>query len=390
MKELNQQRVLQVIKEGGPVSRSDIAEITGLTPATVSNVVKILMERGLVSETRLGESSGGRKPVLLELNPAGAYVIGMEWGIASLRAVLLDLNGKVVKSKSRKVESFEPDYFIKSSYEIIDGFAEYLSSARNRLYGLGIGIHGLINPLKGTIMYAPHFKWENIRIRSILQEELDLNIMLDNDVRMMALAEKGAGRDNFVFINTGPGIGSAIVVNGNLLYGKDYSAGEFGHMPIVEKGVLCSCGNHGCLEALVSLNRLTAEYRKSDEEEFHKDKSSVIDIKKEWEEMVKAAVKGETEANLIIEKAAGYLGRGIAGLVNLLNPEAVIIGGDFLLAQELIFPLLRKHVIKNSLNLPARGLHIIPTAFGEMAGAIGAGTRILQDILKLRIKGEKE
>lgn len=382
MKKINQQNILELISDRGPISRVEIAEVTGLTPATVSNIVKGLLERKLVRETQLGESRGGRKPILLELNPSGAYVIGLEWGIAEIKAVLLNLKKKVVKSSSKPVKEFTPEHFIRITTSIVADYLNYLKDDRDKLSGIGVGIHGLVNPAAGMSMYAPHFKWENIRIRELLQREIKLPILLDNDVRMMALAEKWAGRDNFIFINTGPGIGSAIVINGSLLYGRDYSAGEFGHMTIVENGELCSCGNYGCLEALVSLNRLVREYNNALQKEV-----SLQEVKEEWQRLTRATREGEEEANNIIEKAGQYLGRGIANLVNLLNPEAVVIGGDFLMAREVILPVIKKQVFKNTLKLPGKGLEIVPTNFGELVGAIGAGTKVLQEIFKLK-KGE--
>ncbi len=382
MKKINQQTILEVINEKSPISRAEIAEVIGLTPATVSNIVKVLLERGLVRETHLGESRGGRKPILLELNPTGAYVIGLEWGIAEIKAVLLNLNKKVIKTSKKQVKELGPEHFIKITKQIVKEFRNYLKANHDKIFGIGIGIHGLVNPVKGISMYAPHFKWEDVRVKDLLQREIKTLIMLDNDVRMMALAEKWAGRDNFVFINTGPGIGSAIVINGNLFYGRDYSAGEFGHMTIVDDKALCSCGNYGCIEALISLNKMIGEYNDS-----LKSCSSLHRIKKEWKLLIDAARAGEARAYAIIEKAGCYFGKGIANLVNLLNPEIVIVGGDFLTARDLMFPVIKEQFSKNSLKVSGKGLDIIPTTFGEMVGAIGAGTRVLQEIFMLT-KGE--
>ncbi|ACL70814.1 ROK family transcriptional regulator [Halothermothrix orenii] len=383
MKKINQQTILELINNKGPISRAEIAEITGLTPATVSNIVKDLLKMDLVRETRQGESRGGRKPILLEVNPEGAYVIGLEWGIGEIKAVLLNLNKKVIKTIKKQVDSFKPEWFLKTTVTIFEEVTGYVENP-DKVFGLGIGIHGLVDPDEGVSLYAPHFGWENIKIGKLLKQELQIPIMLDNDVRMMALAEKWEGRDNFIFINTGPGIGSAIVIKGELLYGRDFGAGEFGHMTIVEDGALCSCGNRGCIEALVSVNNLVREYNDSLPEHI-----SFHDIKREWNLLIDLAREEKSRAYSIIEKAGVYLGKGIGNVVNLLNPEAVVIGGDFLLARDLIFPVIKEQVLETALKVPSRDLEITGTAFGEKVGAIGAGTRVLQEIFKLKKEEDK-
>jgi len=375
MKRLNQQGILELIHKNTTISRARIAEKTGLSPATVSNIVKGLLNMKLVKETSKGESRGGRKPVLLQLNPSGAYFIGIEWGISLIKGVILNLKKKVVAEKELTISSYKPDAFITRTVEIIDFFSQQ-DIDRDRIYGLGIGLHGLVNPERGVSVFAPHFKWEDIPIKMYLKKNITLPVFLDNDVRMMALAEKWKGRDNFVFINTGPGIGAAIVFNGNLHTGRDWSAGEFGHMKIIENGPLCSCGNHGCLESLISVQRLVSQYSPANYSGL------IQNLKPEWDNMIKNARNGEQKAREILENAACYLGTGIANIVNLLNPESIIIGGFFLDAEEFIFPVLKEQVKKKALRVPGNKVVIQSTGFGDKVGAIGAATFVLQELFK--------
>ena len=280
MRKMNQQMILEIIHREVSISRAKIAEMTGLTPATVSNIVRGFMEMNLVKETRRGESSGGRRPILLELNPTGAYIIGLEWGIAEVKAVMLDLKSQIIKTESIEVTESSPEYFINTTVETIAAFSKAVTRPE-RIFGVGIGMHGLVDPERGVSLYAPHFGWEDIPFKERLSERLNLPVFLDNDVRAMAMAEKWSGYgeriDDFIFINTGVGIGSGIVLNKELYYGRDWSAGEFGHMTIVENGHLCSCGNHGCLEALISLSRLVSEYNPALSSE-----TSYQRLKEEW------------------------------------------------------------------------------------------------------------
>lgn len=381
MKKINQQEILKLIHNKGPISRSEIAEITGLVPATVSNIVKEFIHMNLVKEAARGVSNGGRKPILLEINPLGAYVMGLEWGISEIKGVLLNLNSETVMSKCVEVNNFEPENFVQATEEMINEFFSHLSNAQ-KVLGIGIGLHGLVDVKEGISLYAPHFHWENINIKQILSERLDLPIFLDNDVRVMAMGEKWSGPnreiENFIFINSGLGIGSAIVIKNELLYGRDSAAGEFGHMTIVEDGPVCSCGNNGCLESLVSINRLVSEY-----DPAYSSIKSYYNLQRKWEEMVEKAHSGDQKALQIINNAGEYLGTGISNLVNLINPQAIVIGGELIKARDIILPTIREQVKRQSLKIPGDHLQIMTATFGENSGPFGAATMVLQKLMKL-------
>lgn len=381
MRKMNQQMILEIIHKEAPISRAKIAEVTGLTPATVSNIVKGFIEMNLVKETRRGESSGGRRPILLELNPTGAYIIGLEWGIAEVKGVMLDLNSQVIKTKNIEVTESSPEYFIDTTVEIVTAFCESVAKPE-RIFGVGIGMHGLVDPEKGISLYAPHFGWEDIPFKVRLSERLNLPVFVDNDVRAMAMAEKWSGYseriDDFIFINTGIGIGAGIVLNQELYYGKDWSAGEFGHMTIVDNGHLCSCGNYGCLEALISLSRLVSEYNPALSSE-----TSYWQLKEEWKNLISTAQQNEGKAREILLNAAKHLGTGIANLVNLFNPQAIIIGGDFISAKDLLFPVVMEQVKKKTLKVPGKNLKIVGASFEGRVGAIGAAILVLQELFRI-------
>lgn len=374
MKKMNQQIILKLIYDKKAISRAEIAEIIGLSPATVTNIVKELFELELLRESSRGESRGGRKPVMLELNPVGAYFIGLEWGIAKVRGVLMDLNKKIVSSGEEQVDSHKLDSFLELSSRIINKFYND-SPKKDKIYGLGVGIHGMVDPERGYSLFAPHFKWRDLPLKDKLEERFNLPVLIDNDVRVMALAEKWNGRDNFVFINTGSGIGAAIVLNGRLHYGRDYSAGEFGHMSIVKEGPECSCGNKGCLEALISVDRLVKQYIPE-----LKGMISYQVLSREWGKLLQDARIGKSKAVELLNDAAEYLGSGLANLVNLLNPEEILIGGQYVVGADILVPLIKKQVTEKTLLIPGQQLQINITEFGEWVGAIGGATMVLQQL----------
>lgn len=374
MKKMNQQVILKLVYNKKTISRAEIAEITELSPATVTNIVKELLEMELLKETTRGKSRGGRKPVLLEINPKGAYFIGLEWGIAEVRGVLMDLNKGIICYGEEKVESYQLDSFINLSSKIVNKFLKK-SIEEDKVYGLGVGVHGMVDPERGYSLFAPHFEWRDVPVRERLEGKFELPVLIDNDVRVMALAEKWNGRDNFLLINTGSGIGAAIVLDGKLHYGRDYSAGEFGHMTVVKEGPLCSCGNTGCLEALVSTDSLVHRYNLELDE-----KISNHELHEVWLKLLDDARKDISNARIIIGDTAEYLGMGLANLVNLLNPDEILLAGEFIEAEDLLLPLLRKVVRKKTLKIPGRELLLDVTDFREWIGAIGGATMVLQEL----------
>ncbi|MFW5985044.1 MAG: ROK family transcriptional regulator [Halanaerobiaceae bacterium] len=383
MKKLNRRIILKLIQKKEGISRSELAEITDLSPAAVTNIVNDLLDKEFIREARVGKSSGGRKPILLEINPEGAYVIGLEWGISGLRGVILNLDHEIISSEELVGEEYSIDYYIRNSVDLISRLTAKIDNPK-KIFGVGIGIHGLVDPQKGYSLFAPHFNWEKLPVKELLAEEISYPLLLDNDVRMMAQSEIWQGRKNFVFINTGSGIGAAIVWGGELLYGKDFSAGEFGHMKIVEDGPLCSCGNYGCLEALISIKKIVTRYYGKEEEP-----GSHSRLKEKWFEIIARAKRGEKKAENIIEESSHYLGTGIANLVNLLNPEAIVINGPLMAAEEKMLPVIQQEAGKKALNITGSNINIQVARFGARSGAVGAGFMVLKKLFNLEEGGDE-
>ncbi len=387
MKKTNQRLVLRIIQKEGQVSRSGLVEKTGLVPATVSKIVRELLRLELIKEVSRGESRGGRKPILIELNPDGAYFIGLEWGIAEIKAILLNFKFKVIDFAKITMDNRTPANYIRHSVGLIKNYSRLVNQPE-KIYGVGIGLHGLVQVEQGISLYAPHFNWENIRLKAKIEELIVQPVFLDNDVRVMALAENwhGQGRDfaDFVFINTGLGIGAGIVLKHKLHYGNHGVAGEFGHMSIVNERIECSCGNCGCLEALISTERLLIKYNQG-----RRKKRTVDQLKSEWQGLIKAAAAGNCQAVKVLTEAAEHLGTGIANIFNLINPQAVIIGGDFLQAGPLLLPLIKQQTAKKVLRVLKDRVKVYSTAFGEQIGAIGSATLAMQDLLRLERQQSK-
>ena len=365
MKSRNERQILKVIKESKQISRADIADKTGLSPATVTNIVNDLIESKLIKESKRGKSKGGRRPVFLKLNGEFTKVIGIEWGIHSIKYAVVNLEGKIETQGKKSIKNLSLGNFLKLTKQITDHIFHNIDPVLVK--GIGIGIHGIVDPQKGISKFAPHFHWNNKNVLTKLDKIYDIPIKIDNDVRMMARAERWQKKRNFIYINTGRGIGSAVVLNNRLIYGQDFLAGEIGHTIVKEDGPKCSCGNKGCLEAMVARDNLI-EYA-----------DQIFDIKIDsWNKLANIINSKENNVEQILKYISKYFGIAVVNLINLLNPSEIIIGGDFLDIKDKLKPYLTSFVVENSLNKNEETSPIEFTDYNKIAGAVGAAFSILE------------
>jgi glucokinase-like ROK family protein len=391
---LNKIKILGLIREYGTISRADIVKITALSAPTVSRIVKgLIEEEKLLSVIGMGDSSGGRPPVILKFNGDTSYVIGIDLGATTTRGVLSDLNGNFVE------EIDIPTRLSEGSKEIIEDVVVVIQKLANskkksvisRIFGVGIAVAGLVDLQNEVIVYSPDFNWHNIDLIGALRDKITYPVIFDNVTRLMALGGLRFGNakksKNFICVNVGYGIGSGVIVNGEMLTGRDGFAGEFGHITIdKESDILCSCGKYGCLEALASGKAIaiTAQSRLARGQQSLLLELSGGDINKVTAKMVADAAKAGDELALnVFNKAIEYVGVGIADLVNLFNPEMIVIGGGVAMSGDIFFDTIKKVISKHILQASAKELQILPVAFGKNAALMGAFALVLNRILNL-------
>ena len=388
-KRLNKALILDVIRKHGPISRTDIAKITGLSGATVTKLVDDLIQTGFVREDGYDVSKGGRKPTLLKLVPEASFAVGVDLGASNLRAVVVNLEAKIIAKIGKKTNADEGrEKVFKRMIEIIYEVIEASGVEKERIEGIGIGISGVIDHQKGVCLFCPNIKgWENVPVKRLVEEEFGIKVSVDDSSRMMALAEHWCGLaqkvENFIFINVGVGVGSGIFTNGQIYRGSRGTAGELGHTTIDENGPRCKCGNRGCLETLVSGPAIVRRAKEALEEGVISllGKMSGGDFSKLSPEMVaEAARKGDKLAFNIMEKTGEYLGIGIANAVNLFNPELVIIGAGISRAGDLFLETVKRTVKARALHTASTSVDIKISELGDTAAAQGAAILILKDI----------
>lgn len=390
VQKINRSIVLNVIRDKGPLSRADVSRRTKLTRSTVSSIVSYLTKKNLVRETGLSSSGVGRKGILLELNPKAYYVVGTDLGTLNTIAAVVDLEGKIVE----RVE--HPTNGEKNRDDVIErvkaAIHEVISASNlnlQKIAGIGLAVPGLVDSKKGMILFIPNFGWKDTPLREILEEEFHTPIFIDNNANAMALSEAqfgiGRGVKNFICVNIGIGIGSGVIINREIYRGETECTGEIGHTTVDYNGPKCSCGNNGCLEVMAAgpaiarrAVKAIREGRKTVITELVEDNLNQITAAV----VARAANQSDRLAREIMEKTGEYLGTGIANIINLFNPQMVIIGGGVAQAGSLIFDPLKRTMKKRAFSVPAKVVKIATPSLGRDCTVIGAASLVLKEIFK--------
>ncbi len=324
------------------------------------------------------------------MKSASDYIVGVDLGATNIVSLLINSEGKVIDKDTRATLGREGkekalSQIVSSVRAVLEkGQLQGISSAS--IEGVGIGSPGPLDTKKGIIHFAPNLPgWNNVPLVSILGSQLKLPIFLENDANAAALAEWwiGAGKkvDNLVLLTLGTGIGGGIIIGGEVLHGAWDTAAEIGHMIIHEGGLVCGCGKRGCLEAYASATGVI----KRTVSLLKKGRKTVL-----WElvyghleditcELVyRAAERGDELSQMIVKETARYLGIGIANIVNILNPEMVILSGGMTAAGDLLFKPVRKYVREYALEAAIEGVRIVPANLGDNTGALGAAATVLK------------
>ncbi len=340
VRDINQTVFLHLIRERQPISRADIAKFTGLRPGTVSAIVNRLIKNGLVYEGTEGPSSGGRPPTYLYINSESFYVLAIDIGVIDTVFAVSDFNGRILQQRSVLTEG-EPDVFLNGLADQIDSLVKSQFS-RARFAAVGVSVPGLIDRETGSIVSSPNLEWNDVPVRSVLETRLRLPVYVENDANAAAFSELWYGPIDeasvrtLLFVLVVEGLGTGLIINGELRVGSRFGLGGFGHMSIDPNGELCSCGRRGCWETFAS-ERATVE-------RFHrvtaKQGLPVLGI----QELITRANKGDEMALESLKITAEYLGEGIANLVHGIYPEAVVVGGNITAAWPIIEPIIRKRI----------------------------------------------
>lgn len=358
----NDALTLNVIRRQGPISRVEISKMTGLTPPTVTNITTKLLELGLIAEDRIGESSGGRRPLLLKINSLLATVIIIYIRSERMIGYVIDPEFQIQLEDSRNIKGKKEDEILKMLLDII---SDCRKRAAVPVLAVGVVVRGPVRRKDGIAVFVPNIGWRNTPLKGIIEEHISLPAFIENDVKALSNGEYyyGSVKDakSMILLKVSHGIGGGIIFNGSLYRGVNDSAGEVGHTTIDIAGPICSCGNYGCLEALASENALVDAVAKAIKE----GQSSIIydmvkgELKDLTPEVIyEAADAGDELVIRMLGQVARYLGIGIANLVNTFNPEILIIGGGIVRRRQYIEDIVRQTVEDRSFESSSNVLEI--------------------------------
>jgi glucokinase-like ROK family protein len=376
--------MLRLIWRERRISRAEIARRTGLSRSTVSEIVEDLLATGLVHEQGTGPSRGGRRPIVLQFEDDAYGVLGVDMGAAHVAVALTNLRGKVLawEERSHPVRT-DPEGTRALVARLGEVCLARWGRGRDRLAGIGVAVPCPVDPrnpfrLPELVMPA----WEGRSGLEMLERRFGAPVMVDNDANLGALAERwwGAGRgvDDFAFVKVATGVGSGHIIGGAIYRGASGIAGEIGHLAIDPQGPPCVCGLRGCLATLIGTEALVARAASL---AAGRPESALAGRSLAIGDIVDAALAGDALALEVVREAAGYLGVAVAGMLNLLNPSLVIVGGGLARLGELLLEPLRKTVRARSLVSSVAASEIVASALGSQDVAVGAATLALQEAL---------
>jgi predicted NBD/HSP70 family sugar kinase len=379
LRDINEVIVLNIIRERQPIPRVDIAAITGLEEGTISRIVQRFLRSGLVYEEGVGPSTpaGGRKPRYVHLNPTKSCAIGVDIGAIETLVALSDFNGRLQHVR-RLPNAADPERSLVAVATEIDSLMR-LANPYNKLEGIGISLIGLVDSVEGIILEGENLGWGAfIEVGRILRSRIrdDVPLYFENGARLSALGEIWFGTTplsgfrDMVFLDINEGVGTGIVVNGQLYRGFRNGAGEFGHICIDPQGPQCSCGSHGCLEVYASDLATIQRYH----QKVHPKQQSAPDGRISIDIILEKAAQADPISVETLRETARYLGMGLAPIIYALNPEAIVIGGKIAGA----WPMLKDEALRScaqrvsqlfleTTKIFASTLHVKPSLMGAIA-----------------------
>ncbi len=365
----NKQIILQAIRDKAPISRADLSQTLGLTKGTISSLVNELLEENICIESGPGESSGGRRPVMLLFNDRAGYTIGIDVGVNYILGILTTLNGDIIRREKQKTDNKDYQAAVAKIISIISALFQSVPESPYGVVGIGIGIPGIVNN-EGGILLAPNLGWEHKNLRQEIENAFSVPVIIENEANAGAYAEKtlGAGQDcdQMVYVSAGIGIGVGFILNGQLFKGASGISGEMGHMSIQYDGLPCPCGNKGCWELYASEHALLTKAELTHPHQKDLSLENLIEL-----------CGSSPQTKLLFEEVGTFLGIGITNIANTFNPEKIIIGDRLAIAvgllRESIMATVKDRILKNSqtdLQITFSKLSIYSAALG--AAAFGA------------------
>ncbi|MFL6055185.1 MAG: ROK family transcriptional regulator [Actinoallomurus sp.] len=364
LREANQRRVIQAVRDAGAPIQADIARSTGLSRATVSNIVRELSAGGMLVTTPT--SAGGRRARAVSLARTAGMAVGVDFGHSHLRVAIGNLAREVVAEQAMPLDvGASAADGLAAAERLMDGLLANVGATRTDVLGIGLGVPGPIDAASGTLGSSTILPgWAGIEAAEAARRRFGRPVHVDNDANLGALAEvtwgAARGQTDAAYIKIGSGVGAGIVIGGRVYHGPGGTAGEIGHITLNEDGPMCRCGNRGCLETYAGGRYLAELLRPT-----HGDGLTTARI-------VELALSGDAPCRRAVGDAGRYAGAGVASLCNLLNPRLVVVGGDLARAGNLLLEPMLEAVRRSAVSSAAALVSIVPGVLGDRSEVLGA------------------
>ncbi len=388
VKNFHKHAIIDLIRfTSGGISRGELARQLGLTRAAISTIVNDMLDAGILSEQE-SQIPSGRRPIVLEINPAQGHVIGVDMGASHVTLILADFGARVIQEMYMPLDiDLGPQVCLGQVDTYLHEMVKTSGLNMSDIKAVGAGVPGPIVSEAGMVSGPPIMPgWDGFPIRDTLQQLWGCPVTLNNDAELGALGEwaygAGRGERDLAYIKVGVGIGAGLFLDGQIYQGLTGSAGEIGHITIEENGPQCQCGNKGCLEALAGGQAIA----KRGIEAVHKGQRTTLAEKNPVElisvqDVIAAARRGDLVSQKIMAEAGSHLGTAIASLVNLVNPGMIVIGGGVAQIGDLLLEPIRRNVQQRSLRVASRAVRITTALLGRRSSGVGAVVGALSLVL---------
>lgn len=391
----NKRLILNTIRQHKTITKSEIAEKINISKQTINNIVRELLKEKLVIEVGLGKSTeeGGKRPVLLKFNENAGFIIGCMMGPKKIKAILTNYNTNIVTEKyfHNNIKA-GPEEIISKMVIMFEDIIREAGISREQILGIGIGVPGIVNEEEGIIRLLPYMThWESVKIAKIIENRMGIKVSVSNENRVRCYGEKMFGLanklNNFVVIVTGYGIGGGVFIDSQCLTGKNLFAGEVGHMKLATDGPECVCGNRGCLNSLANTVRINdlikehmdmPEYQDSRIARRYKDSDMKITPKMLLECFCS---DDDSLAKLVSDEITYWLGVGVSLITANLDPELIVISGEYAAGGNCFLNKIKKVAENNILPSVEKEINIKYSTLGKKSGLLGAAGMVLDKLL---------
>ncbi|TDQ01911.1 MULTISPECIES: ROK family transcriptional regulator [unclassified Leifsonia] len=371
LRHLNQERLVEFLLANGPSTQAELARGTGLSTATVSNIVRDMAAKGVVTTSPV--TSSGRRALLVQLTDTGDIAVGVDFGRRHVRIVLTTLGYDVIAEEQ---VALEPGYdvlgAVREAARLLDRMLAEGGHDRESVLAVGVGIPGPIDRRTGTVLQGAILpEWVGITRRE-LEDVFGFPVVVDNDANLGALAEvtwgANRGERNLIFVKIGTGIGAGLILNGQPYYGFLGITGELGHTPVAEHGVICRCGNRGCLETIASTSVMLESLGRGDGARTASD-------------ILRRGLDKDPAVLRVVSDAGTAIGQAIGNIANVINPELVLIGGPLVGLGDALLDPIRHGIRQNAIPIIAGTTTVRISSLGDRAESLGAAAIVIKGAL---------